>query len=535
MSFYKSSSPVDMWLDRLGFTRGNPFKTVDADNERESLDALFYPVEILEVIQNAERPILVFAPRGGGKSMLRIYLARHSAPLDFDSDLLSVEFLSFGRLFQIYQKHKAVPVADHVAELLRVGIETFLAYLCGISTLNPLVKEKKQVGTPKAKRLSTGMSTRLHEYIHQFTPSFLTLDHIESIFMLLHGKNSDEVWIEKKAYQERRLGEWIKKTPLADNAAAQLLGELHDTPSPTLYDRSPEEQMARFVEMVKSVGIRQVQYLIDGVDETSETADSPTTQLKILEGLLSSLKVMELEDIRFKFFLPEVVHPLLASQRTIRPDRLLYSAAFSITWEPEALWQLLDYRLAHYSRGSIPSLTQLCDEGFVKNIPFEVWLRQEIIKVAGGSPRQLLLAFQVICEKHTLSSTGPYFVEKDVKTAIPEILERIRLIKHVPQLIIRKKSGQVSLEERDIHLSGKPFAVLLALAQHAEEHRSCTIDDLAALAWPEDALGGVSDTAITRAVSRLRQDIGDTEPFDYIINTSAPERGYRLQNYFLEG
>src|SRR4051812_38430150 len=58
-----AQSELDSWLAHLGFIRGNPFATAEADQERTLLPEFFVDVEGYEQILG-DRTIIVFAPRG---------------------------------------------------------------------------------------------------------------------------------------------------------------------------------------------------------------------------------------------------------------------------------------------------------------------------------------------------------------------------------------------------------------------------------------------------------------------------------------
>ena len=66
-------SELEIWLKNLGFIRGNPFATVEADRERELLPDFFVDVDGYEFIK-ADQTVIIFAPRGAGKSALRVVL-----------------------------------------------------------------------------------------------------------------------------------------------------------------------------------------------------------------------------------------------------------------------------------------------------------------------------------------------------------------------------------------------------------------------------------------------------------------------------
>ena len=89
MSDYPTSQ-VETWLYERGFEKASPFATTVADQEKEYLaEELFMPVNEYDRIKGPET-LIVFAPRGGGKSALRVRLAAISSPQNEKADVLAV-------------------------------------------------------------------------------------------------------------------------------------------------------------------------------------------------------------------------------------------------------------------------------------------------------------------------------------------------------------------------------------------------------------------------------------------------------------
>ena len=123
---------MGVWLSDLGFVYGNPFAHVEADRERAFLPRFFVPVAGYDHIAGNDT-VVVFAPRGSGKSALRVMLASECAPQDARGSYLAVEFTNFDTLSQKRARGEPVLIDDYVVRLLQAGVRTFWQILDGPS------------------------------------------------------------------------------------------------------------------------------------------------------------------------------------------------------------------------------------------------------------------------------------------------------------------------------------------------------------------------------------------------------------------
>ena len=451
----------------------------------------------------------MFAPRGGGKSALRVILASQAAPASPEATTLAVEYTDFDVLITKQRSRQEVVVEDHVSRLLRAGAKALLDSFCGDSGTRSLGVEDdigRQRRARRAASVPAPSRSRLAALLRTYHSDLIGPEALYERLQALDPSFSP-AWSDfLAAVTGRRLRELIAGSPLCADEIAGFLVDLSDYPiTPVDSAATPTEQMASFAGLARAVELDAVWFLVDRLDEVEETADDPEAQADILEPLLAHLPVLETPGVAFKFFLSREARDVLID-RSIRLDRLTDDQAVTVTWDRERLKHMLDERLAVYSGEQVHDLTQLCRETRVHvgreriAVPLGEWIEGEMLQLAEGSPRRLLVAAQLLCQAHVKRCGPSGLVEEvDWKRAKAGLMRRMP-----PLLRLLRDSRIVLVGDREVGLTSQQHAILLTLA---EAHGQCDRETLADEVW--GTTEGVSDAAIDQAIRRLRQKLGD--------------------------
>lgn len=524
------SSPLDKLLENWGFSRGNPFGSVEADWERRILPEYFVEVEGYDRIKG-HKTTIVFAPKGGGKSALRIQLGAAAAPIRVDATALVVEWTDFGRLINRLQSGLRLTIHDHVPELLRAGTLALLNTFSDDSDLLPFLVRAPanlEIQAKRVRQIAPPYRSQLAQLARRF--DLLNAEELYTRFRALEPDNEPFDWvIFLAAVEQRALGKLLESAPnhkrLAVHPCARLLCDLNDFPDRPFDPRiTPIEEINAFASLARGVGFNTVLFLIDKLDEQKETVDHPETQADLLEPLLAYLPILELPGVGFKFFLSHETRDILVQRPTVRRDRL-DDMAVTIHWDEVHLKQLLDIRLAVYSNHRWQGIMALCRPDSVPDSDLSLgeWIEAELLRVAQFSPRRLLLAGQFLFQVHAeQDSSGNLITKAAWDKAIVQLNKRLP-----PLLMINQKTKNVHIGGREVHLTPRSRAILFALALAGG---LCDRDYLRREAW--GTTSGVLDEAIDKSVNRLRKVLLDdiNDPI-YIVTERG--RGHSLKNFML--
>jgi hypothetical protein len=527
-----AQSELDSWLAHLGFIRGNPFATAEADQERTLLPEFFVDVEGYEQILG-DRTIIVFAPRGAGKSALRVVLSSQAAPITLEATTLAVEFSDFDELIAMRQRGQDLTAGDYMSRLLRAGVKALLDTLCG-SPIGEIAGEEairnRQRRAVRIAALLPPALSRLKQALRLYHPSLLDPMPMYERLHILDPRFAPD-WAEFIAAMERRqIHAVVTNSVLANDPIAHLLADLSDFPDiADDSDTSPVERLAAFVGLIRAAGLTSVHFLIDRLDEHIETVNDPALQADILEPLLAHLQVLELPGAAFKFFLWQAARDILLERPTVRRDRLT-DRAVTVAWDMDHLRQLLRVRLTVYSAGQIRDLIQLCRGVRVmvgrdrQSIELGAWMEDELLNAAQGSPRRLLIAAQLLCQAHVRKSGPEGLLEQtDWEFARQELRHKMPL-----PLQLSTDLPMVRIGDRRIKLTPQEQRILKTLSQAPD---LCEREMLANKVW--GGIDGVSDEAINKAIERLRTKLGDDPDAPIYIRTEK-NLGFKLTNYAIE-
>lgn len=550
-------SSLESWLKGLGFTHGHPFATVEADQERDLLPEFFVDIEGYERVEGDET-LLVFAPRGSGKSALRIMLATQAAPISDKSSTLAIECTDFDDLINLYATGQPLRIEEHVAWLLRTALNEFL------KTMEDSVQNEQGL-TPRALLLKPLHRMHLSGLIRAYGGSLLNLESVyerffaldpafENIYWNQDENESDEVTsgrsifvVLEEAITAKKLGAFIHRIGLGEHPVARLLADLVDFPQTnTVSSMTTTETVNLFVTIAQEADFKRVQFLIDCLDEAQDTADDTVAQSDILEPLVSHLSILELPHVAFKFFIPKETRDELVKRPTFRRDRLM-DQMITVRWDDSRLEHLLIERLKVYSDETIQDLSLLFSKSRVGSGVVE-----EMISLAQGSPRRLLRAGWELFNAHLKHSGVADMLETadweeakqalaqikpegesetdvgtDTKPAtIPEItfsdLEESEDV--IPQLRLTAVSAYIGTKAQKLSPQEHQFLKLL-IDNDGEHPRKEVIDNI----WPE-VDKTYADQALNSLLTRLRKKLGDNVKEPTYIRTIHGQ-GFRLQNF----
>lgn len=513
------SLPLDQWLEWLGFVRGNPFATMVAEQERSLLPMFFVHVDGYDLVQS-DRSVVVFAPRGCGKSALRVQLASAAAPMNPDAARLAVEYTDFDALIAASRQDRPITADDHLPTLVRAGVEALFKALCGdpdadgMSTFAPEWASRAR----RAAALPIPGRARLAQLIGRYAPELLDLDRVAATLWALAP-----VPVLRSASSLGQLRAIALRPPLADNPIAALVADLLDPPPIGDHEKPPTATVTTLVRLARAAGFHAVMFLVDRLDEYPETAARPDVQADIIESLLAHLPLIELPGASFKFFLSREARDHLLQRPSIRRDRLT-DQAVTVEWSVPRLKRLLDERLSVFSDERIGDLIQICEEA-PQGASSGATIEHEMLLTAHGSPRRLLMLGQLMLLAHVqrAGSTG-YLSREDWETARAVLLQLMP-----PTLHVRRDSRTVVVGSKAVELKLMPYKVLLSLA---EARGRCSREALVQAAWGVGQ--GVSDDAVNQTISRLREALGDDARRPIYLKLDRQTDSFELSHFALE-
>jgi hypothetical protein len=526
---------LDAWLRSLGFERGNPFAAVEADEERDILPEYFVDVDAYERIKG-DKTIIVFAPRGGGKSALRVVLASQAAPILPESKILAIEYTDFAPLIRKLRVGEAVTVDDHVELILRAGVWALFTSCCGYSPNSQAEKQEekraKKLRIQRVKEIMPAVRSRLARWMRTYQPQFLEAEELYERYHALDAgfvPDWEEFNLSASKYSIRKI---VSQSALKDNPVALLLADLNDASAEKNETaHTPKERVTAFLNLSRSIGFDTVQVLMDRMDEAEETENDPQKQADILEPLLAELPILELQGIAFKFLLSQEAHQIIISRPSFRRDRLM-NIEVTVHWRIDRLKQLLDERLRVFSDHKVQELVQICVEGPKKSQKSNKYhlageqIETEMLDLAQGSPRRLLKAGQFLLDAHLSERGGRGLIgTEDWQVGRRRFLEEFPII-----LRIRRDRFQASIGEREVKLTSMQHAALMTLA--CSPSGECDRQEIIEKVWPKQK-GGVSDDALNKLISRIRGELGD-DPKNPLYLLTIRDKGFQLINYEIQ-
>lgn len=334
---------INQYLHIKGF-QANPFATTNAEQETDRLPSFFVRLPWFDwLVGEPQHPesLIVFAPRGYGKTSHRLEVARIAGDPKREHRALAVIF-------------------DDVHSLLHQGIEqvslenTYLPFLRR-KTLQALKEQiEKQRTSLNVQQPDPETLARLHALLRLYAP--------------------------RRPFN----------IPADEHDIAALMQEYRDT---TL---TPREWLHEELSVLATrAGFASIYVLIDGLDEASETRDHPNVMLKLLDPLVSAPGLLQGCGFAFKFFLPDVLEGPMREHDIGRLDRIPNR---SFAWDANELSRLLALRLQTFSREEGSMVSRINSFQDVCEADFDV--DACMVEAACCSPRRLIDVARKIVEKH---------------------------------------------------------------------------------------------------------------------------------------
>jgi len=278
------------------------------------------------------------------------------------------------------------------------------------------------------------------------------------------------------------------------------------------------------------------------VDRVDETTAGPQAGATLLKSLVGQRALLESPNVAFKFFLPFEVGEALRHTVDLRPDRLCVR---TISWNRDALEDVVQQRLAYYSDDKVKRLEEICTSAAKGRV------LDRLIDASEGSPRTLLRLCRALIHHHVMRTDDTLIDSVDVTETLVDFLQQLEREQTPTTFTSEPTTTQETLSEppsQGIHLdvsghvwvngerlvpplSPQEFALLKTLYRSAPDIVSH--EELIEAIWPKAAW--TAEEAYTtdnlrKLVSRLRKRLEAYEsdgPARFVRN--ARGRGYWLK------
>jgi hypothetical protein len=467
------------WLERLQFV-ADPFTGSQADQEGEVLPYLWVDRPYFtDILGDPSRPQTAFllAGRGEGKTATREMVAYFAWRMQEKHKAFPVLYLDFSATLEAARGDPArVTARDHVHAIVRAA---FLAI---------------------RRNLPTVYLDALPEWDARL------LSSLAQVF-------ADPV-------TQLKLTTVLRQPPPADIDWHQL---------------SPVELLGTLVEIILKLAapgqqpFQSIYILVDRVDEAA--CGLPGAAL-MLHHLVSEGALLEMSRVAYKFFVPLQVMAELRRLVNLREDRI---AVRTISWDEQALEDMISQRVRYFSEGNVLSFADLCTADH-RGSAFK-----RLIKASEYSPRRLIRLCEAVVQAH-VSAAPDYellFRRQDIAGALLEFEQQeeatISLTREPetpsapseppPAGLYLDESGHVWIDGEPLAppLSELEFQLLLALYRHAPNIVSH--EELIQAIWESHNVAMDSQN-LRKLVARVRERIEPGAP-RFIKNSRG--RGYWLQ------
>ena len=408
----------------------SPFEQYVAENEPNILNYAVVPPYFEVAKKRAATPSthILFGARGAGKSATRLSTERElwKNVAEGKKVPLPVQLINFSNLID-NDSVESVTSAGIIKELSFSVIETLLLWI-----------SDQEEGAEMVDLLEEGELTLLLALSKAFylnvPEANRRVSHETAMKVLRQNWPSKTViWVEKRwAAISQLVGElssnFLTKKIETRDLSAEISGLL--TKEGGIF--SGTAVLSKLVEIARVFGFSGISVFVDKVDEHPRTQNSPKDSAKLIHPIISEVQLMEVEGLGWQFFLWDRIRPFFENgDLSIRLDKLAHS---EVSWTPVFLVSMIDARLSFFSDQRLKSFSELTSNDFDVNAKVS-----EIIKLAGGSPREVIRLLDTVVrefdakyaaheELHFLSSEDlDAGMDKYVSDVIWSIYDRIVL------------------------------------------------------------------------------------------------------------
>lgn len=373
-------------LTNLGF-EADPFLKTNADEE-DRLESYFVEPPFFDAVYgDLRRPksVVVFAPRGGGKTALKrsIEIASANQPiLCISYNYFDITSVTLAEVDQQYH-------LKNLLQLVLVGILSQV-YLRGAESLSD--DDRRLLSRIVTEHLSGIDKSRLKN----------SIDNVKNL-----SDKAKEFW-----------NKFLGPVGFVLNAVLERAGlgkaEINKFESDRGSLGSLRDRLRVLQQLGTKIGFGSIYILIDKIDETNLTSLAQDSY-RFVAPLLNDLQLLETPGYAFKFFLWDLLLDYYRS--TARPDRVNY---YTLGWRDEDLLRMLSFRLRAYSKTRPISFATISDAHFP--VPIDLL----IATFAQGSPRNLLRICKEILDQQSNIDPSVKKISQDaIEKGVNQIADKI--------------------------------------------------------------------------------------------------------------
>jgi hypothetical protein len=338
----------------------SPFQHTNADEE-DSLELYFVPPPYFSSVWGDPKnptSVVVFAPRGGGKSAQRRMIEIRART---SSNVLAIQYSRFE--FEGISNVHEVDLAYHLKNINRLCLIAFLilVYERNYNSLRFSATERKQI-------------IALSDYYLQDLSPEVLIGSVDSIMTFTD---------KAKKFCKNNL--WAINT-IVDSLFKKIgLSPVKGEERHSVTIASPSKNHLEIIlSLIISLGLDSVYILVDKIDETALTGNDSKASFDLASSLIKDLDLLQMKRVCFKFFLWNELKPYY--QKYARPDRI---SQFDLSWAPSELETMLEQRLKAFSPKDkpVPYYNMLSDTHTHKT---KRAILDLVIAFSQGSPRDLI-------------------------------------------------------------------------------------------------------------------------------------------------
>lgn len=356
------------------------FRADEARKEKRLGEVIILPswfYDVLGDVGNTDFAVVVGA-RGAGKSAIRRYIAERS-----ETEVASTQSLG-GDVLCVTIDHD-VP---YWISLALKGEDPFQVFCTELASSMALGIASRFYEQGSQVSLSSAQQLQFTRYVKRL--SLRAPEEAEEILKHIQGRF-------KRLYEKTKASEVLQDVidvATGSDTGHRIATGIEDSVYPHAY-----EDVAALLRSAQACGFDAVYVLVDEVDEYVETRNKPHVAAQLVAPIISSLQLLELEGLAFKFFLSEAVYGELEDlcnkkETEIRWDRTSHPEPYHLAWDDSDIRVMLEKRLRVYSTGDqvTTSLDSFCNQSVTESVD------EMIARYAYRSPRHFIQLAERLCK-----------------------------------------------------------------------------------------------------------------------------------------